>query len=85
MVTIATPEIKALNGLELKYEVEDNNSEELKNTYIRKLKYNFNHNNIHINVKESIIGSSVIRLILTFPRIFQQIKLFHVQKIYSYG
>lgn len=61
------PEIKALNGLELEYEVEDNDSEELKNTYIRKLKYNFNHNNIHINVKESIIGSSVIRLILTLP------------------
>ncbi|YCA45509.1 DNA translocase FtsK [Bacillus sp. JZ8] len=63
------PEVQALLPIEgeLNYEPWDNRVENLKDDYIRRLKRNFNQNDIHVNVKEAIIGSSVIRLVLTLP------------------
>ncbi|UAL53607.1 FtsK/SpoIIIE domain-containing protein [Metabacillus dongyingensis] len=61
------PEAIALAGLSFNYEDIQGNSEELKDMYIRKLKYSFNQNGIHISIKDSIIGSSVIRLIISLP------------------
>lgn len=61
------PEVIALKGLELSYETEDDSSEQLRDLYIRKLKHNFNQNGIHLNIKEAIVGSSVIRFELDLP------------------
>lgn len=64
---LSYPEVIALQGLELDYEVSTANNEQLKEMYIKKLKLNFNQNNIHIQIKDAIIGSSVIRLIFSIP------------------
>lgn len=61
------PEVIALTGLELTYKENDNDATQLRDQYIRKLKNNFNQNGIHLNVKDAIIGSSVIRLELDLP------------------
>ncbi len=61
------PEVRALAGMEILYDDSENDSEQLKEQYIRKLKNNFNQNGIHIKVKDSIIGSSVIRLDIELP------------------
>lgn len=61
------PEVIALNNLEIDYPDNTKNNEELKNNYIRKLSLNFNNNGLHVGVKDSIVGSSVIRLILNTP------------------
>lgn len=61
------PEVKALIGLDIQYENTDTNTEQIKEQYIRKLKQNFNQNGIHLNIKDAIIGSSVIRLVLDLP------------------
>lgn len=61
------PEVKALEGITLEYEIEDSNIDQVKDQYIRKLKHNFNQNGIHLNIKEAIIGSSVIRFELDLP------------------
>ena len=61
------PEVKALAGIKLEYDEIENDSDQLKEQYIRKLKNNFNQNDIHLKVKDAIIGSSVIRLELDLP------------------
>lgn len=61
------PEVQALIGLEITYDQENDDSKQLKDLYIRKLKNNFNQNGIHLKIKEAIIGSSVIRLELDLP------------------
>ena len=61
------PEVVALKGLQLTYKENENDGTQLRDQYIRKLKNNFNQNGIHLNVKDAIIGSSVIRLELDLP------------------
>lgn len=61
------PEVIALEDMTLEYENEDSNAEHLRDQYIRKLKHNFNQNGIHLNIKQAIIGSSVIRFELDLP------------------
>jgi DNA segregation ATPase FtsK/SpoIIIE, S-DNA-T family len=61
------PEVKALKGIEIDYKIVEDNSLLLRDQYIRKLKSNFNQNGIHLNIKDAIIGSSVIRLELDLP------------------
>jgi DNA segregation ATPase FtsK/SpoIIIE, S-DNA-T family len=72
---IVYPEQIALENLELVYESEDKSSEELKDKYIKKLINNFNQNGVFIKVRDSIVGSSVIRLILTIPADLPQSKV----------
>ncbi|NOU99526.1 FtsK/SpoIIIE domain-containing protein [Paenibacillus planticolens] len=62
------PEVIALVGHENLPEQEDPEIEELKDHYIRKLKINFNQNDVPITIKDSVIGSSVVRIILDLPR-----------------
>ncbi|MET3320334.1 UNVERIFIED_ORG: S-DNA-T family DNA segregation ATPase FtsK/SpoIIIE [Peribacillus simplex] len=61
------PEQVALEEVYLIYEDTKEDNEELKNSYIKKLKLKLNQEGIHINVKNSIIGSGVIRLNLELP------------------
>ncbi|GAA1368359.1 FtsK/SpoIIIE domain-containing protein [Peribacillus frigoritolerans] len=61
------PEQAALEGVSFTYEDTKEDNEELKNSYIKKLKLKLNQEGIHINVKKSIIGSGVIRLNLELP------------------
>ncbi|WP_129688302.1 FtsK/SpoIIIE domain-containing protein [Gottfriedia acidiceleris] len=69
------PEKKALINLELEYDTNDSSIEELKDKYSRKLINNFNQNGVFIKIKDSIVGSSVIRLILTIPADLPQSKV----------
>ncbi|WP_332696968.1 FtsK/SpoIIIE domain-containing protein [Halalkalibacter lacteus] len=69
------PEQKALINLEIEYETDDSYSEELKENFIRKLINNFNQNGVFVKVKDSIVGSSVIRLILSIPADIPQSKV----------
>lgn len=61
------PEQAALEGVSFTYEDTKEDNEELKNSYIKKLKLKLNQEGIHINFKKSIIGSGVIRLNLELP------------------
>jgi DNA segregation ATPase FtsK/SpoIIIE, S-DNA-T family len=61
------PEVKSLIGIEIDYTPNEDNSAQLRDQYIRKLKSNFNQNGIHLKIKDAIIGSSVIRLVLDLP------------------
>lgn len=69
------PEQKALLGLQIDYPLDDSNSEDLKEKYIRKLINNFNQNSVFVKVKDSIVGSSVIRIILSIPADLPQSKV----------
>jgi DNA segregation ATPase FtsK/SpoIIIE, S-DNA-T family len=69
------PEKEALKDVDLQYEKEESKSEELKDRYIKKLITNFNQNGVFIKVKDAILGSSVIRLILSIPADLPQSKV----------
>jgi DNA segregation ATPase FtsK/SpoIIIE, S-DNA-T family len=62
------PEIVALEGLE-KTERNSTNDDhfELRKRYVSTIESHFNRNNINVKVKNVVIGSSVIRLILDIP------------------
>ncbi|MCM3729908.1 FtsK/SpoIIIE domain-containing protein [Neobacillus cucumis] len=62
------PEKKALEGLETNHTVNSNDDHsELKRKYVGTIETYFNRNNINVKVKNIIVGSSVIRLILDIP------------------
>ncbi|MEH7073819.1 FtsK/SpoIIIE domain-containing protein [Neobacillus drentensis] len=62
------PEIVALEGLE-KAERKSTNDDhlELRKKYVSTIESHFNRNNINVKVKNVVIGSSVIRLMLDIP------------------
>jgi DNA segregation ATPase FtsK/SpoIIIE, S-DNA-T family len=60
-------EIEALKGMTLNNSIEIQDHEELKTELERLLVRNFAKNDINIKVKESIVGSSVIRFYLDLP------------------
>ncbi|WP_423798167.1 FtsK/SpoIIIE domain-containing protein [Neobacillus sp. SAB-20_R2A] len=62
------PEVKVLAGIEIEHR--DNSLDdhsELKRKYVTTVENHFNRNNINVKVKNVIVGSSVIRLILDIP------------------
>lgn len=61
------PEIEALKGVNLSYEVQQQDYTEVKNELERLLVRNFLKNGLNIKIKESIVGSSVIRFYLDVP------------------
>ncbi|MFD1020957.1 FtsK/SpoIIIE domain-containing protein [Thalassobacillus hwangdonensis] len=61
------PEVIALKGIEnTKPEVSEEH-EALKKKYVSNLESHFNRNSLNVKVKEAVLGSSVIRLILNIP------------------
>ncbi|MGQ7280416.1 FtsK/SpoIIIE domain-containing protein [Brevibacillus thermoruber] len=61
------PEQSALQNLQLTYDDEEDNIAELAERYAKKLRVNFDANGIPIRVRETIIGSSVIRMLVDIP------------------
>ncbi|MEC3884848.1 FtsK/SpoIIIE domain-containing protein [Halobacillus sp. HZG1] len=66
-VSSVYPEVVALEGIENHKRQDSEDHELLKNEYVSKLENNFNRNNLNVKVKEAVVGSSVIRLMLHIP------------------
>jgi len=63
----AYPEVEALKGVELSYQLPHEDHTELRSELERLLVRNFLKNGLNIKIKESIVGSSVIRFYLDVP------------------
>ncbi|MCA0984298.1 DNA translocase FtsK [Halobacillus yeomjeoni] len=61
------PEEKALAGLELNRSDEDENLQQLVEDYQRKIVRNLSQNDIPTKIKDTVVGSSVIRIYLDIP------------------
>ncbi|MFC7370744.1 FtsK/SpoIIIE domain-containing protein [Fictibacillus iocasae] len=61
------PELEALKGLANNTPLEQSDYTDIKNNYQNLLIRNFNKNGISIRVKEIIVGSSVIRMVISIP------------------
>ncbi|MED1603283.1 FtsK/SpoIIIE domain-containing protein [Alkalihalophilus marmarensis] len=61
------PEVIALSGVELDHEEPNHDHTEVKRKYVSNIERHFNRNNLNVKVKEVIVGSTVIRLILSIP------------------
>ncbi|WP_345240666.1 FtsK/SpoIIIE domain-containing protein [Pontibacillus salipaludis] len=66
-MNVSYPEVVALKGIENAKLDNSEDHESLKNKYVSKLENNFNRNNLNVKVKEAVVGSSVIRLMLHVP------------------
>ena len=61
------PEVIALRGIENDKLEPPEDIDALKRKYVSNLENNFNRNNLNVKVKEAVVGSSVIRLMLNIP------------------
>ncbi|MFB1081896.1 FtsK/SpoIIIE domain-containing protein [Jeotgalibacillus sp. JSM ZJ347] len=62
------PEEIALKGIDTHRENQDVDHTELKKTYVSKIETNFNQLSMNVRVQDIIVGSSVVRLNLSFPK-----------------